>query len=423
MMAQRVKNRAPVYAMGRVNESAGEVQNLRRLNLRAGGGPNTYDEAWLQRLLHEHPEVLPIDQIESGFGRIIPLCRELPLSFAGGRSGALDNLFVTDTGNLLLVEAKLWRNPEARRTVVAQAMEYAGAVFRLKYEELQSAVLRARTGEIEPPGSLHDIVTKSGAIIDEIEFVDAVSMNLKRGRALVAVVGDGIREDLSSLVGLLQSHAGHRFTFVLIQMGIYDTPQIGLRLVIPSILAKTELIERGVIQIDSGIDRLAQIVVREPAGKSGKTTYDRSFGIGEDQFYELLEQREPGVSAILKSFIANTDALNIRVERQGGLNLKHTSPKGNDLNLGTIDKYGFLDTSPATWWGRTGIGRRYNEKLAAQIGGFVRNMKNGQESAVRTASGKTPRISDLLPAHEEAWLKAMDQYIRDSFEAANEGEG
>jgi hypothetical protein len=361
----RRRDGAPLW----VNEASGDIRNLRRLNLRVGGGPNAYDEAWLQNLLHEHPEILPIDKIEPGFGRIIPLCRELPLSFAGGRSGALDNLFVTDTGNLLLVEAKLWRNPEARRVVVAQALEYAGAVFRLKYEELQSAVFRARAGESEALSSLHEIVTKSGGRIDEVEFVDAVSMNLKRGRAIVAVIGDGIREDLASLAALLQSHAGQRFTFVLIEMGIYETPQTGLRIVIPSILAQTELIERGVVQIENGIGKVGQIVVREPAGKATKTLHDRSFGIGEDQFYEFLEQREPGVSATLKSFIANADPLNIRVERQGGLNLKHTSPKGNDLNLGTIDKYGFVDTSPATWWGRTAIGRRYNENLAAQIGG------------------------------------------------------
>jgi hypothetical protein len=74
-----------------------------------------YDEAWLQALLHSHPEVFPIGQIEPGYGDLIPLCRELPLSFGGGRSGALDNLFVTRDGKLVLVEAKLWRNPEARR--------------------------------------------------------------------------------------------------------------------------------------------------------------------------------------------------------------------------------------------------------------------------------------------------------------------
>ena len=113
---------------------------LHRADLGAKSALRHYDEAWLQTLLHCHPEIFPIEQIEPGFGGLIPLCRELPLLFGGGRSGALDNLFATRDGGLVLVEAKLWRNPEARRAAVAQAMEYAAAVFRMSYSELESAV-------------------------------------------------------------------------------------------------------------------------------------------------------------------------------------------------------------------------------------------------------------------------------------------
>ena len=68
----------------------------------------------------------------------------------------------------------------------------------------------------------------------------------------------------------------------------------------------------------------------------------------------------------------------------------------------------------STWWNRSKIGRVYNEAVAKQIGGFVREMKDGQESAVSTASGKMPRLTDFLPAHEEAWLNAISEYIRAS---------
>jgi hypothetical protein len=173
-----------------------------------------------------------------------------------------------------------------------------------------------------------------------------------------------------------------------------------------------------VVKIEDGADGVGRIVVQQPAAQPVSTSRDRSFGIGEDEFYEILEQRIPGASALLKSFIARADGLGIYADRQGGLNLKHAAPSGNALNLGTIDKRGYLDTSPATWWGRTAIGRRYNESLASQIGGSVRDMRTGKESAVRTATGTTPRILDLLPKHEEAWLAAIDQYIQDSLEAA-----
>src|ERR1039458_4800796 len=131
---------------------------LHRADLVAKSASGHYDEAWLQTLLHSHPEVLPIGQIESGYGDLVPLCRELPLLFGGGRSGALDNLFVTRDGKLVLVEAKLWRNPQARREVVAQVLEYAAAVFRMSYDELQSAVLEARRVGGMPAASLFEIV-------------------------------------------------------------------------------------------------------------------------------------------------------------------------------------------------------------------------------------------------------------------------
>jgi hypothetical protein len=82
--------------------------------------------------------------------------------------------------------------------------------------------------------------------------------------------------------------------------------------------------------------------------------------------------------------------------------------------------HGFVDTSPSTWWGRTKLGRVYNDALAKQIGGFVREMKDGQESAVRTAAGKMPRLSHFLPSDEEAWLNAISDYTRASFAEAGD---
>jgi hypothetical protein len=121
---------------------------------------------------------------------------------------------------------------------------------------------------------------------------------------------------------------------------------------------------------------------------------------------------------VLKAFLAKADELGINAELKGGLNLKHASPTGQPLNLGTIRKDGYLDTSPATWWGRRRPwGQTYNETLAACIGGTFNEMKGGEESALRTAAGKTPKLSDLLPLHEQAWLDAMERYIRDITEA------
>jgi hypothetical protein len=293
---------------------------LHRADLGAKSALGHYDEAWLQTLLHSHPEVLPIEQIESGYGCLIPLCRELPL-----RCGALDNLFVTREGKLVLVEAKLWRNPEARRTVVAQALDYAAAVFRMSYGELESAVLKARRVREMPTASLFEIVSRCSEGLDEAEFSDAVTGNLERGRAIIAVVGDGIREDIMSLAELVQSHAGHRFTFALVELTVYETPATGTRLVVPSVLAQTVLVERGVVRIE-GIPAGQRVIVELPTSGPTNKSPLRRMGIGEDEFFELLGQRETHLPEVLKAFLAKGEALGVYADMQGGLNLKHASP-------------------------------------------------------------------------------------------------
>ena len=94
-------------------------------------GDGQYDEDWLQKLLFNHPDLLPIADIDPGFGRLIPLAREFPVT-----SGSIDILYASAEGSLCLVETKLWRNPEAHRTVLAQLLDYAEALSRVTFDRV-----------------------------------------------------------------------------------------------------------------------------------------------------------------------------------------------------------------------------------------------------------------------------------------------
>jgi hypothetical protein len=389
-------------------QEGGTSQALRRVDI-GSTATSGYDEAWLQALLHSQPTVFPIEQIEKGFGDLIPLCRELPLMFGAGRSGSLDNVFITSSGGLVLIEAKLWRNPQARREVVAQAMEYAGAIFRMDYETFERTALKARHSEPNRYTSIYELVHSHDPSAGEPEFVEALSRNLARGRAVIAVVGDGIRDDIAPLAELLQSHAGQRFTFALVELGIFETPQKAVRLIVPSVLAQTVLIERGVVRLQDNAIRIeAERSADTPLAPGARR---RAVSIGEDEFYELLAQRDPDAPGLLRRFLEKADRIGVYVDRQGGLNLKHEGAGDRPLNLGTIRKDGYLDTGPASWRGRLIEATAYNEALAAAIGGKVGLMKQNQECALRTADDKTPRLTDLLPKHEDVWLSAMERYI------------
>jgi hypothetical protein len=370
------------------------------------GRADGFDEKWLQTLLHDNPKVFPIEQIEPGFGELVPLCMELPLALGGGRTGLLDNLFVTPGGGLVLVETKLWRNPEARRVVVAQSLEYAAAIFRMRYDQLDAAVQKARGSGRPTAVGMFELVAEHDPNVDRAEFHDAVARNLARGRAIVAVLGDGIREEMRSLAALVQGHAGHRFTFALVELAVYQISDT-TRVVIPSVLAQTELIERGVVRVEGDITTGVKVEITAVPVPTVADNGGQRMSIGEDEFYEALGQGNPAAPGAVRAFIAKAGELGVYNEFRSKLSLKYTAQgRPTAMNLAVIGKDGLLDTGFALG----DAGRRYNEALAVAIGGTVKDNANDY-SAVKGRDGKSPNVMDLLPRFERQWLDAMERYI------------
>jgi hypothetical protein len=96
------------------------------------------DESWLRDVLFENPEIIPVKDIDSTFGPLVPLCKELRTD-----AGQIDAVFINPQGRLTLVECKLWKNPQARREVVAQTLDYVSALSGWSYADLQARVAAA----------------------------------------------------------------------------------------------------------------------------------------------------------------------------------------------------------------------------------------------------------------------------------------
>lgn len=226
------------YSSPVVIQPDGTTYLLERLPLSASGGESEYDEEWLQNLLYENPDCLPIAEIDGAYTGIVPICQELPTP-----AGPADLVYATPKGKLVLLEAKLWRNPEARRKVVAQILDYAKEFARWSYEDLQREVSRVtkRKGN-----ALYELVAERYPETDEATFVDEVSKSLRAGRFMLLIVGDGIREGAGAIAEFLQGSAALHFTMGLVEMVIYRKPG-GELLVHPRIIARTEILERSVI--------------------------------------------------------------------------------------------------------------------------------------------------------------------------------
>jgi hypothetical protein len=359
------------------------------------GNLSAFDEAWLQQIVHDHPETLPIEQIEPGFGTPVSVCRELPL-----HAGFADNLLLTPEGNIILVEVKLWRNGEARREVVAQTLDYASCLFEMSYSDLEAAVSKSETWKDRASPRLHQLFEKADAP-DPATFIDAVNTNLRAGRILILVVGDGIRTEMERLASLLQSHAGARFTFGLIQLAVYQLPDNLGQLVVPQTLLKTKLVERGVVLVD---DKRTTVLPPPTFGRlqGGRTT------ITEEQFYEAMASLDKSVPDKLKAFVLKLQDRGVRTDFRASLNLMLDLSSGSSVNLGYIQRDGAIWTSTvnARKVVPEEIGHAYNEELAAALGVEV----NKQHWSIwgRNRSLRILDIADRL----DAWLPVIDRFAQ-----------
>jgi hypothetical protein len=203
-----------------------------------GNNEKAFEERWLQRALFRFPECLPVREIDAHIGSLIPVCMELQTG-----SGPADILYVTPTGQVVLVETKLWRNPEARRAVVGQILDYAKQLTSWTYDVLDQNCSRAAN---QRPGHLLTCLRQHAPDADEAQFVDGVHRSLASGDFLLLIIGDGIQAGAESLVSFLERFGHMRFGLGLIEVAAFRTPD-GKTLLQPRILAKTEVIERTIL--------------------------------------------------------------------------------------------------------------------------------------------------------------------------------
>lgn len=223
-----------------IEQDGTSTTRAERLTIGETAGRN---EAWLRDLLLAHPGILPVHEIDPSFGPLTPLCRELRTE-----AGPVDAVFINAHGRLTLVECKLWRNPEARRKVVAQVLDYARAVSTWSYSDLQRQVARATGKKGNVPFELARAATPG---IGESHFVDATAMAMRAGRFLLLIAGDGIREDVGALAELINRNAASGFAFGLVEVALYGIGQEGL-VVQPRLVARTQVIERTFVVLREG---------------------------------------------------------------------------------------------------------------------------------------------------------------------------
>jgi len=160
-------------------------------------------ESELQKLLVKSPSLIPIDEIREGAA---------PLVFAVGEfglpgSGATDVLAFSPQGDIAIIECKLAINPEIKRKVIGQILEYAACLWGMTYEEVDARIQRLK-GK-----SLADLVAESVAgEWDEEQFRKGIKQTLETGSFILVIVVDEVNEELRRIIRYLNECSKSAFS-------------------------------------------------------------------------------------------------------------------------------------------------------------------------------------------------------------------
>lgn len=292
------------------------VETLNRVLLNS----KTFQEDWLQSILENNPNLLPTAEIDQIFSPLVFIAREVNV-----KSGFIDNLYISSKGYLVIVETKLWRNPESRREVVGQIIDYAKDLKEWSYEDIDNLYKEYNNTST----SLFEKMIKHNyqKVDNESIFIDIVEKNIKNARFLLMIVGDGIREGVKGMVDFLNSTPNMQYRFALCELEVYELKD-NSRLVIPRITTKTKIIERGIIRIDKE-DNIKDIIMHEKEDtEKERKTYNKSDYLTLEEWLTKSTLKEKDTEFRLLLEDAEDLALNFSIGT-ADLNIYYTDKETN----------------------------------------------------------------------------------------------
>jgi hypothetical protein len=172
---------------------------------------------------------------------------------------------------------------------VSQIFDYAKELSRWSSADMQREVSNRLKRDGNP---LLDTVRAVDPAVDEQRFHDALTANLRRGRFLLLIVGDGIREGVEAIAEYLQAHAGLHFSLGFVEMPVFLMPN-GDHLVAPRVLARTAQVTRNVVAVPEGYTLELTEEEEEEEIDPEQKAYTDEFWRFWSEFLEVLKLDDP----------------------------------------------------------------------------------------------------------------------------------
>lgn len=180
------------------------------------------DESHLQNLLADDVNTLPFAEI--GYQTpFVTIGKEVSLA-----NGSLDLLAVSPQGHIALIETKLEKNPEAKRTVVGQILGYAAYLWNQSYDDIEQIFKKFLIQQkITFDGSLIDYIKEKvpDCELTEADFKEGIEKRLRLGSFSLLIVVDHSNQELIDIANYLNERTGQEIDFYVIEMELVGDKQ------------------------------------------------------------------------------------------------------------------------------------------------------------------------------------------------------
>ena len=187
-----------------------------------------YDnEAHLRDLIFEEPGLIPAVDIGVQGTPAVAAIREMSLPGAGSS----DIVLVYSDGTLAIIECKLAKNPEMKREVIGQVLDYASALKAWTFADLDLATKKCHGGK-----SLIEILERAlvrGAGWNSLAFKEEITSTLASGTFRLGIVTDQMNSDLHRILEYTSDQSQELLQIYGIEMVYFHTET--LQAIVPTV--------------------------------------------------------------------------------------------------------------------------------------------------------------------------------------------
>ena len=200
------------------------------------------DEADLQKLIADHPEVLErVTPDEPRRWLLVSREMGIPDSEESGDRWAVDHLLLDQDARPTLVEVKRGDNSEIRRRVVGQMLDYAAHATRYWTADTIRERLEAEAGgEDSARQRIAKLLDDKGELTADAygEFWERVDRNLSDENVRLLFAADRIPSDLGHIVEFLNRHMGPRVEVLAVELKQFRGE--GARTLVPRVVGRSD---------------------------------------------------------------------------------------------------------------------------------------------------------------------------------------